>query len=300
MQEGRPILYCVTLGLSILTNYYISIMICIFLVLYFIALILANEKFVKPAWQFAVYSLLAGGLAAVLLVPEVCAILVTDFGAMDFPTEVESYFSILDELARHQLCVTTERGLEHWPNIYCGVAIFLLIPLFATHEKIPVKRRFMMLALAGILLISFSTNILDFIWHGLNYPDSLPARQSFIYIFLILVMCFEAFLHIKEMEKKKIVNCFLGAVVFLLFCEKFVENEDFVVGIEMLTLAFLAIYGVLLYYYRHHEDKEWQTVVCVVAFVVAIVETGVNTYNTSIGTVSRSEYLEQIEDYQTL
>lgn len=300
VQEGRPMLYCVTLALSILTNFYISIMICIFLVLYFGVLIFTNEKFFKPIRQFIVYSLLAGGLAAVLLVPEVCAILATDFGAMDFPKEIESYFSILDELARHQICVTTERGLEHWPNIYCGVAVFLLIPLFATNEKIPVKRRFVMLALAGVMLISFSTNILDFIWHGLNYPDSLPGRQSFIYIFLILVMCFEAFLHIKEMEKKKLVNSFLGAVVFLLFCEKFVESEDFVVGLEVLTLVFLAIYGVLLYYYRHHEEKEWQTVLCVVAFLVVIIENGVNTYNTSVGTVSRSEYLGQIADYQTL
>ena len=38
VREGKPGLYCVALGLSIFTNYYISIMICIFLVLYFIFL----------------------------------------------------------------------------------------------------------------------------------------------------------------------------------------------------------------------------------------------------------------------
>ena len=130
VKEGRPFLYCVTLALSILTNFYISIMICIFLILYFAVLLVQNERFVEPIIQFGVFSLLAGGLAAVLLVPEVCAIIVTDFGAMEFPKKVESYFSILDELARHQLSVTTERGLEHWPNIYCGVAVFLLLPMY--------------------------------------------------------------------------------------------------------------------------------------------------------------------------
>ena len=34
---------------------------------------------------FALFSLLAGGMAALLLIPEVCAILETDFGDMDFP-----------------------------------------------------------------------------------------------------------------------------------------------------------------------------------------------------------------------
>lgn len=300
VKEGKPVLYCVMLALSILTNFYISIMICIFLVLYFITLLFTEERYVKPCWQFGVYSLLAGALAAVLLIPEVCAIMATDFGAMEFPKEVRSYFSILDELARHQMCVTTERQLEHWPNIYCGVAVMLLVPLFAICDKIAIKRRFVMLGLIILMLFSFSTNILDFIWHGLNYPDSLPARQSFIYIFLILVMSYEAFSHIREMNKQKIIYCFLGAVVFLLFCEKFAEDKDISLGLEALSMAFLAVYGMVIYYYHQHREHEWQKVLCVVGFVLVAVEAGINTYNTSIGTVSRSGYLKPIQDYEVL
>ncbi len=300
VKEGKPALYCIMLALSIFTNYYISIMICIFLVLYFITLLFTNESFWRPVWQFTVYSLLAGALASVLLVPEVCAILATDFGAMEFPKEIRSYFSVLDELARHQMCVTTERQLEHWPNIYCGVAVLLLVPLFAICEKISVKRRFAMLGLSVALLFSFSTNILDFIWHGLNYPDSLPARQSFIYIFLMLVMSYEAFIHFREMDKQKLVYCFLGAVVFLLFCEKFAEDKDITMGLEVLTLAFMAVYGIVLFYFYHHREKEWQKVLWLVGFIIVATEAGINTYNTSIGTVSRSDYLNPIKDYEVL
>lgn len=300
VKEGKPVLYCLMLALSIFTNYYISIMICIFLVFYFVGLLFTEEKFLKPIWQFGVYSLLAGAMAGILLVPEVCAILATDFGAMDFPKEVKSYFSVLDELARHQICVTPERQLEHWPNIYCGVAVFLLVPLFAVCKKISIKRRFVMLGLVLFLLFSFSTNLLDFIWHGMNYPDSLPARQSFIYIFLILVMCFEAFLHMREMDKQVLVYSFLGAVAFLLFCEKFAVDKDLSMGLELLTLAFLAVYGIVLFYYHHHREKEWQKVLCLVGFILVVSEAGINTYNTSIGTVSRTEYLRHIPDYQKL
>ena len=300
VQEGRPMMYCITLTLSILTNFYISIMVCIFLVLYFVTLVITSERFMKPILQFTIYSLLAGGIAAALLIPEVCSVLATDFGSNDFPKEVTSYFSILDELARHQLSVTTERGLEHWPNIYCGVAVFLLVPLFALDEKISAKRRFVMLILTGVMLISFSTNVLDFIWHGLNYPNSLPARQSFIYIFLILVMCFETFQHVKEMDKNRLIHVFIAATVFLMFCEKFVDYEEFMVGVELLTFVFMALYSVLLYYHIQRTEKEWQIVLCIVAFVVASIEVGLNTYNTSLGTVNREDYLAQIEDYETL
>ena len=61
-------LYCISLGVSILSNYYFSIMICMFMVIYyFCLLILERRKGVKDffisALQFGWYSLLAGGLA---------------------------------------------------------------------------------------------------------------------------------------------------------------------------------------------------------------------------------------------
>lgn len=227
VKEGRCGLYCVTLGLSIFTNFYISIMICIFLVLYFGVLLALEKKRLRSLGYFTLYSLLAGGMAAVLLIPEVCAILQTDFGDMDFPKKVESYFSVLDMLARHCMCVYTERGLDHWPNIYCGSAALMLIPMYVANQKISIREKFCRLALAGFMLLSFSTNILDFIWHGLNYPDSLPARQSFIYILLVLVMCYDAYRHVKDAPPRMILYGYLAAVVFILFCEKFIDHEDF-------------------------------------------------------------------------
>ncbi|MDE6219849.1 MAG: YfhO family protein, partial [Lachnospiraceae bacterium] len=41
--EGRCYLYCISLGLSILSNYYLSIMLCVFLVLYFVVLLIAEK-----------------------------------------------------------------------------------------------------------------------------------------------------------------------------------------------------------------------------------------------------------------
>ena len=70
------------------------------------------------------------------------------------------------------------------------------------------------------MLISFSTNVLNFIWHGLNYPDSLPARQSFLYVFLVLTMAYDAYRHLEETDARQILCGYLTAVGFLMFCEK--------------------------------------------------------------------------------
>ncbi|MCR2046947.1 YfhO family protein [Acetatifactor muris] len=300
VKEGRCGLYCVMLALSIFTNYYLSIMICIFLVLYFILLLVTERGGLRSIGHFVFFSLLAGGMAAILLIPEVCAILKTDFGDMDFPKKVESYFSVLDMLARHCMCVTTERGLDHWPNIFCGSAVLILIPMYLMNKSISVREKFCRMTLAGFLLLSFGTNILDFIWHGLNYPDSLPARQSFIYIFLVLVMCYDAWRYLRNADEQQIVYGCLCAAVFVLFCEKFIDHEDFELGVKVLTLVFAGIYGILLYLYRTRESRNVHRAVAVTALAVVIAECGINTFATSVGTVSRSAYLGQQADYRAL
>ncbi|MGN0423855.1 MAG: YfhO family protein [Acetatifactor sp.] len=301
VKEGKYALYCISLSMSILTNYYLSIMICIFLVLYF-AVLFVNEKKhrLRSIGLFACFSLLAGLMASALLVPEVCAILQTDFGDMDFPEKIETYFSVLDVLARHCVCVSSERGLDHWPNIFCGSAVLMLVPMYVMNAKISVREKFTRLALIGLLLLSFSVNILDFIWHGLNYPDSLPARQSYIYCFLVLTICYHAFHQVKEADKQQIVTSFLIGISFVLFVQKFVDHDDFQLGVKLATIGFLAVYGILLYLYRTRERKFVLGALFAVALVVAVVECGVDAINTSLGTVSRSAYLGQQEDYRSL
>lgn len=301
VKEGRIGLYCLALGVSIYTNYYLSIMICIFLVLYFAYLFLTcSGNRMRSIGLFAVCSLIAGALASVLLIPEVCAILQTDFGDMDFPTKVESYFSVLDVLARHGINTASERGLDHWPNIYCGCAVMMLLPMYVTNRKISIREKFGKLAIAGFMLLSFSTNILDFLWHGCNYPDSLPARQSFLYCFLVITMCFEAYLKMEQEDKQQILYGYLAAVVFLMYCQKFVDDDAFAYGVKLLTLGFVTGYAILFYLYRTRKNFYVRVGIGALACSLVIAECAVNTINTSLSTTSRTNYLAKEADYKAL
>ncbi|MBQ8821814.1 MAG: YfhO family protein [Lachnospiraceae bacterium] len=300
VKEGSGIVYTITLGCCIFMNFYISIMICIFLVLYFGVLFLTEKGNLKTLLRFAGFSLQAGGLAAVLLVPEVCAIITTDFGDVSFPEQIKSYFSIIDELARHAICVEPEKGLDHWPNIYCGVIVFLLVPLYGICKEIPLRRRFCHLALAGFMLISFSTNVLDFIWHGLNYPDSLPGRQAFLYIFLILLMSYEVMEHVDGMLPESIVKATLCAVAFLIVCEKFVKDDAFAVWVLPATIVVAVMYGVILYFYRTREDEDWRIPLIALLLMVGAVEAATNTGYTSVKVYGRENFWGKMDDYRTL
>ena len=97
--------------------------------------------YIKALIRFSIYSLLAGGMAAILLLPELAALKFTEFSDINFPNKIKTYFSMIDMIARHCFNVTVETGLDHWPNIYCGVAVFFLLPLYVMQKKDTNKRK---------------------------------------------------------------------------------------------------------------------------------------------------------------
>ena len=59
VKEKKGILYCISLGVSILSNYYISIMICMFMVIYYFCLLILEGRksfrdFFVSALQFGI------------------------------------------------------------------------------------------------------------------------------------------------------------------------------------------------------------------------------------------------------
>jgi uncharacterized membrane protein YfhO len=294
VHKGRGMLYCAALGMSILSNYYISIMTCIFMVFWFIALLILEEKmswekFISRAFQFAIYSLLAGGLAALVLLPEIYALQMTASGDVTFPKTFTQYFPIVDMLARHIGNVQSEIGLDHWPNIYCGVAVLMFFVLYLLAEKISIREKTVYCIMLLFFLASFSINVLNFIWHGFHYPNSLPCRQSYIYIFLVLTICFRAYLHLGEISSKQIMKAFWGAVIFVIAAQKLVTGDDFHFVVFYVAILFLALYLALIFLGR--RGANFRHVALLAALVIVSVEAAVNMTVTSVTTTSRTAYI---------
>lgn len=303
VKENRPFLYIITLALSILTNYYISIMLCIFLVLYFICLVaMMNRQTIKQylvkGGMFALSSLIGGGIAAIIVIPAAYALMTTASAETTFPTVLTSYFSIVEMMARHLALVETEIGLDHWPNIYCGVATFLFLPMYYMNRDISYKEKIGKSALLVIFLLSFSLNIPNYIWHGFHYPNSLPCRQSFLYTILILSMGFEGFRGVKSLSKSQIMGTFWGVTAFVLVAQKIIDAEEFTFRSFYVSLAFIAAYTLLLYLYK--TEKMESSTAIIIGMGVLVMELGLNTAMTSVTTTSRSDYWSNTENYQTL
>lgn len=302
VRERKCFLYSITLGLAILSNYYISIMICVFMVLYFIALLLLDHRktirdYLINLVQFSFFSLMAGGFAAIVLLPEIFALQTTASGDVNFPKTYESYFSIFDMIARHIGNVETEIGLDHWPNIYCGVAVLMFFLLYLGCKKIRLKEKVVYCGLLLIFFASFSINVLNFLWHGFHYPNSLPCRQSFIYVFLILFVSYRAYSYLKETPWKHVVTAFWGAVCFVLLAQKLVDNSAFHFIVFYVAILFLGIYAGIIYLYHQNKSK---ILLVLLTLAVVAVEAAVNTTVTSVTTTSRTSYIRDNEAVRNL
>ena len=305
VNENRCFLYCITLGLCIYTNYYIAIMVCISVVLYFIVLMSAYKGtrrpviYVKKFLNFAIYSLLAGGLAACLLLPEFYAFTLSASNNIEFPKKLSLYFGILNMVTRHLINVPVHLGLDHYPNIYCSVAVLLLFPLYVMDKKVDLREKIGKSALVLIFLTAFNLNIPNFIWHGFHFPNSLPCRQSFIYVFFLLTMCYEALSHLKSMTTKQLGGALWIAIGILLFIEQvFTVDETYDFTIVYISGAFILVYALIMLIHLKHEFKV--PVIIFIAFSLCIIECTINMDSTGIGTTSRSSYLLDYDAVKTV
>lgn len=318
IKEKRFFLYTWSLALCILTNYYIAIMICIFLVIYFfIQMAIQSDYWVSKDEEdglgnlnrsllhfftrgimFAFFSILAAGMACVLLLPVLKAFDMTASSNSTFPSTITSYFSIFDMLSRHLIDIDIHLGLDHWPNIFCGVGTLVMLPLYVFNKSVKPKEKILYFSTLLFLLLSFSLNILNYIWHGFHYPNSLPARQSFIYIFLVLVMGYKGFLAIRKVKPSVLIGSFAGVAAFAILAEKLV-TEDFLEWDSCyLTIVFAGIYTIIAWLYHHRQVAK--DILLIVTITVLSIEMTINTSETSITTVTRSNYVEEDIHMQAL
>lgn len=235
----NPIPYILLLALAIFSNFYISWALCIFLVFwYFVSLIAGNKKSFRELFKttavFGVSSLAAGMLCAFSLFPLVAHMDHWISSSIGFDKPLEWYHEIQE--ITDSFSFGLKPSLEYGPaNVYCGSAILFLLLTFVLNKTISVRKRISFTLLAAFLFVSFEFNLLDFIWHGLHFPNQLPGRQSFLFIFLILLMGYETVVSYKGLTVPRAIASFV--ISFGFFFIGFSKSKN----IEGRKISFLVV-----------------------------------------------------------
>lgn len=300
VQEKKAGLYYITLALCIFCNYYISIMICIFLVFAFILLFFSQKKGKGGAvLRFGWYSLLAGASSAILLLPEIAVLSVSGSAEGGFPKTAEFYFNILAELGRGAAVTSVYTGNDHWPNLYAGAFSLFLVWIYVLNRRISWKEKVLRIAMLAFFLVSFAENQLDYIWHGMHFPQALPGRQSFLYSFVLLSMGFAA---VRKRKGTKIWHIAVAAIVsmMLLLLAGWYGDETVTEPVSLvITALFICVYAVT-FVLTKITGKKKRLAFAQFAVFVAVAELAINMAATGFGTTSCVAYTEKQTDYENL
>lgn len=300
--QGKGIFYSIVLGFTIFSNYYISVMICMFLVIYFIwTLIIVNENrprvILRRVLTFGIYSLLAGMLAAVMLLPVIYAFNTTASDSDYFPKVWNEYFSIIDVISRHMVFSKVEMGLDHWPNIYSGVAVVPFVILYFMSKKINTKEKVMYALMLLLFYATFSLNIFNFIVHVFHYPNSLPARHGFIYVFIMLFLGYKAYSKLSSFNEKEIGIAFAISIALTLVANAFSKNGKVEFFAFYFTIILLLLYLLLLDRFKKRKLKGH---IVLLTFILVSLEAVMNMGVTSVATTSRTSYVKDNKDVALL
>ncbi len=330
INKRNPRIYIAFLALTLLSSYYMGYMTCIFSVLYFLVYYFSKyeagsltdstpyvfdengEKkysfkdkiqgsvFLRSGFTFAFSSVAAAGLVAVSLIPTFLILKNCSATSGTFPTNYDSYYSIFDFLANHLASVNPtirSSGEDVLPNIYCGIATVILVPLYLFTKSIPLKEKVANVALLGIMYFSFNINILNYIWHGFHYPNDLPYRWSFMYSFILLMIAYKAFTRLHEFSGRAILGAGMSVLGFIILVQELGSKN-----VEEITVLISIIFVVTycLVFALMKDPKYQQSAVAVLLLCCVIGEVAcANTDRYSMDQL-KSNFVGDYADFETL
>lgn len=197
IREDKKALYVTTLTAMLMFHYYTAFFGCLFLAFY--AMVLLVQYTGDRGWRYLLfkltdifaYTVLALLLAAVVILPTYKGLAITSAAGDKAPAFGLFANSLFDHLGQLEI-LREPNVMGGLPNLYAGLAAVLLIPYYFLDRNRPIRTRIAHLVLLVFLFFSTYSAMLDFIWHGMHYPNSLNHRYAFVIVLYLLMLAYQA------------------------------------------------------------------------------------------------------------
>lgn len=262
-QGRKPTLFMITLAVTLFTNFYTGFFVCVFLVLFGPILYLEAQGGPKPIIRpsvaiirFSISSLITAAISAVMLLPVIQALGNTSAisDKLKIPSDGIMYFKLFD-FGTRLFFDSSPMIREKLPNIYCGVVVLILVPLYGMCTKINFRERLASILLVLFFYFSMSSRIMDFLWNGTHFPNQAYFRQAFLLSFLLLYMASRVLEYRDSILKKKVFAISFGALIYVGIFSRLGEVQpDWKTTTG--TIVFIFIYGMTLTALFSGEEKK--------------------------------------------
>ena len=270
-----PKMYVLSLFYILYCNYYIAFIICIFLVLWFFAHRQVSVKaFFRNGLVFAGCSILSAAMAAFALFAAFLGIMQTSSADnMGLPKN-ELYGSFYAQL-KQLFFLTTPIDMQNDDsglNAYCGVLTVLLFFLFLVSGRISLAEKIRKLLLIALLVYSFNSTLMNFIWHGFHNQYGIPNRFSFVFIFTLLTIGYEALVRLRQTEIFQVAVAGSLTILFFLLCFLFGDPKGIVSGGWIFAFTIILVVGYMVLLFVRHRSRRMLTVTGAIISILLMLE----------------------------
>ena len=285
-------LYFFALWLSIVVNFYLAYMVCLFLFFYFLYL-LSNKyadiplrkaiiKHPQIIFRFFIISFLSVGFSCFILLPTVIQMLhstkSSHFLLRDFLLKKQFGLSFLSQLGIGANNFSNRMNNFHknlimirGPVIFATSYLYILVFSFFFNKKIKRKKRQISFIFLLGLFFSMWFRPTDTIWHLFHHPVGFSFREAFLFIFLLVILACESFLNNPKslsFPKKIFIPLLLSLVLIIGWINSQFSASKIPYKYLIISLIFVFFSALLLY------SKRLNFSVCL--YILVIIELMLN------------------------
>ena len=273
--DKNPFMYIISLGILLISNYYIGYMVCIFSVLYFIyvnytkVILLQGNKYVllfKDTIRFCFSSMIAALLGSFILLPTLNYLLTNKISNLSIKTNQIWVHNPLDLVYKMLLGSFNYSSVSEidLPNLFVGSIVSLSFLTFFTNKSINKKDKIGVALLSLILIFSMSISFLDLGWHAFSVPNGFTHRYAFLFSFILCYFGYQSFIsRVKYTDKElKFFMClyFTFALYTFIYVDILNEIGLFCIGISIILFV--------IFYYFYKVLKDHKNSILLLLFIV--------------------------------
>ena len=294
--------YVLLLALALLLHFYMGYMICIFVVIYALFyLFKSKDRTFKQGFiqllQLGLYSILAVGLVAFIIVPILMSLVSTKGGLeskllFEWKLQIDP-FDIFSKLFLGAFDNSSWPAGPNLPNIYVGTLGMIGTVYYFLSSKFQKREKMASLVVLIVFILSCVHEFTSKLWHMGQNPAGFFYRFSWIMAFFLVYL---AYLSLREVEqlnwKKSLVVAGVMILIFILVMTR--EYSFLIVPQKIATLALIFVILSILVWPKIH--KRWAFLAAVTAIELMMNATIVQS---RVGYTDAYKYQDAVKQLQT-
>lgn len=287
-------LYVTMLALTLLANFYIGYMVCIYTAVYFFYYYFSRNEngrnnpkgehrhFLRTLLRMGFFTVIAVGISMVIVATAYYSLQFgkNTFSNPDFSLSIRfDFLDFFTKLLPGSYDTIRPEGL---PIVYCGILTLYCVPVYFFSRKFSVREKLFAAGLIFFFIICFSVNTIDIIWHGFQKPNWLNYRYSFMFSFILVSLGYRGFGEIRKTSPKLIAAVAATVGILIAVAQKFnfhsyvdriggkVEFDQKLETLEIVWLSVICLVVFAFILFAAIRSKKKMQISFIMLFIVCI------------------------------